>query len=174
MGAGQRRRWGGNPSLEIAGPIESGFDAAEGDKASTLRVAHALPTMTSSGIFAISAAAGFLAIAAFEGLLALGVPWGRAAWGGTHVRLPRRLRAASAVTVPIYAFAASIVLGRAGLWGGGSLDSLFEWGTWVLVGGMALGAVLNLASRSQWERYIMSPVALVLSLLCLGVSLASA
>ena len=130
--------------------------------------------VSSSEILAIAAATGFIAIAAFEGLLALGVPWGRAAWGGSHVRLPKRLRAASAITVPVYAFAAAVVLGRAGIWGRGPLDPVFQWGTWVLVGGMALGAILNLASRSRLERYVMTPVALVLSLLCLGVSLGSA
>jgi hypothetical protein len=130
--------------------------------------------MKAPEILSVAAAAGFLAIAAFEGLLALGVPWGRAAWGGSHLRLPPRLRAASAVTIPIYALAAFIVLGRAGFWGRGPLDPLFEWGTWGLVGAMGLGAILNLASRSKWERYIMSPVALGLSLLCLGLSIASA
>jgi hypothetical protein len=127
--------------------------------------------VVSAQVLAFAAASGFLAIMTFEILLAIGLPLGRAAWGGAHERLPRRLRMASAATVPVYLVAALIVLGRAGVWGRGALDGVYEWGTWVLVGAMALGAVLNLASRSKWERFIMSPLAAVLAVLCLGVSL---
>ena len=48
-----------------------------------------------------------------------------------------------------------------------------RWGTWVLFGLSALGALMNLASRSRLERLIWSPVSAVLAALCLIVALAS-
>jgi hypothetical protein len=46
------------------------------------------------------------------------------------------------------------------------------WGTWVLFGMLALGALMNLASSSRWERFLMSSIAAFLSLLYLIVALA--
>jgi hypothetical protein len=130
--------------------------------------------MDSSQVLGVAAAMGFLAIMTFQVLLALGSPLGRAAWGGAHVRLPTRLRAASAAAALVYVLAAVIVLGRAGYLGSGAFDGVFYWGTWVLVGAMGLGALLNAASSSKWERFLMAPIAFVLALLCLGVSLRAA
>src|SRR5688572_9506667 len=63
-------------------------------------------TMDSSQVLGVAAAMGFLAIMTFQVLLALGSPLGRAAWGGAHVRLPTRLRAASAAAALVYVLAA--------------------------------------------------------------------
>ena len=40
---------------------------------------------------------------------------------------------------------------------------LLRWGTWILIGVLATGAVLNLASPSGWERFLWGPVALILA-----------
>jgi hypothetical protein len=50
--------------------------------------------------------------------------------------------------------------------------SVATWGTWVLLGLLLLGTVMNLASRSRLERLIQAPVAAVLAILCLLVALA--
>lgn len=42
----------------------------------------------------------------------------------------------------------------------------------MLFGLLAVGALMNLASSSRWERFLMSPIAAVLSLMCLIVALA--
>ena len=127
--------------------------------------------MTSSlvRVAAIAAATGLSGTAVFQGLLALGVPWGRAAWGGAHARVPDRLRVASALSAGVLLIAAIAVLGRAGHWSGPS--TLFRWGTWALVGLLAFSAVGNFASGSRWERLLLGPVALTVSLLCLIVAL---
>ena len=65
---------------------------------------------------AVAAAIGLAVIAIFELLLALGVPWGRAAWGGSQEVLSPDLRMASAVAVVVWVGAALLVLGRAGYW----------------------------------------------------------
>ena len=119
---------------------------------------------------AVAAAVGFLVIAAFQLALALGAPLGRAAWGGTHVRLPTGLRIASAFAVGVWLLAALIVLGRAGFRVSPLPPAFVRPGTWILVGVSVLGALMNFASRSSWERFIWGPAALILSGLCLVVA----
>ncbi len=122
----------------------------------------------------IVAAAGFVLLAAFQVALALGAPWGPAAWGGAHEgRLPSRLRIASGVAALVWIAGAFVVLGRAGYDVSPLPFSATRWGTWVLSGLLAVGAVMNLASRSRWERLLWSPIAALLAVLCLVVALQS-
>jgi hypothetical protein len=121
---------------------------------------------------AILAAIGFVAIAIFQAALALGAPFGAAAWGGTHPgRVPSRLRVASAFACVLWLFAALLVLER----GGADFDVLppvlARWGTWAVVILLPIGALMNFASRSRWERFVWGPLALVLAVLCLIVAL---
>ena len=116
------------------------------------------------------AAVGLLAIACFQAALVLGAPLGRAAWGGTHVRLPPRLRVASAVAVGVWVLATLIVLGRAGFGVTPLPSGVVRWGTWVLVGMLLLGALMNFISPSRWERFLWGPLALILAGLCLVVA----
>lgn len=111
------------------------------------------------------AAAGFALIAGFQLLLALGAPLGRAAWGGKVDRIPRRLRTASAVAVVVWAVAAVITLGRAGVLDVPLPQGLLDVGTWALVVLAGLGALVNFASSSPWERFGWGPLALALALL---------
>lgn len=119
---------------------------------------------------AAAAAVGFLAIAAFQLVLAFGAPLGRAAWGGNHVQLPIGLRIASAFAVGVWVLATLIVLGRAGYQISAVPLAVARWGTWVLVGVLPLGALMNFLSKSNWERFLWGPVALILALLCLLVA----
>jgi hypothetical protein len=121
---------------------------------------------------AAMAAIGFVLVAGFQAALALGAPWGRAAWGGAHERLPDALRVASAFAAALWVIAALLVLARAGFDWSPIPFSVATWGTWVLVGMLVLGTLMNLASRSRLERLIQSPIAAVLSILCLVVALA--
>jgi len=120
---------------------------------------------------AIGATVGFLVIAAFQAALALGAPWGRAAWGGAHERLPGRLRVASAVAVAIWLLAALIVLQRAGSPVVPLPPPVAQWGAWVLVGLLPLGAIMNFASSSRWERFGWGPLAVILAVLCFIVAM---
>ena len=119
---------------------------------------------------AVAAAAGFFGLAAFQVALALGAPLGRAAWGGAHTHLPMGLRVASAFAVGVWLLAALIVLGRAGFGVSPLPLGFVRWGTWILVGVLPLGAVMNFASPSNWERFLWGPVALILAALCLAVA----
>jgi hypothetical protein len=120
---------------------------------------------------AVLAAAGFLVIATFQVALALGAPLGHAAWGGQEARLPTRFRIGSAVATVIWFLAALIVLGRAGFAVSPLPDLVERWGTWILVGLLPVGALLNFASSSRWERYLWGPLASILAVLTLVVAL---
>ena len=121
---------------------------------------------------AMAAAVSFLLIAGFQVALALGAPWGRAAWGGAHEgRLPRNLRIASGFAAVFWVAAALVILARAGYDFPPLPSGVARDGTWVLFGLSALGALMNLASRSKLERLIWSPVSALLAVLCLLVAL---
>jgi hypothetical protein len=119
---------------------------------------------------AAAAAAGFIGIAGFEAALALGAPLGNAAWGGANAHLSPGLRIASGVTVAVWLLAALVVLGRTGYQVSKIPFRVCRYGTWVLFGYMIVGTLTNLASRSNWERFLQAPIALVVAVLCLLVA----
>lgn len=115
---------------------------------------------------ALVTAIGLVIIAAFQLALALGVPWGRAAYGGSSATLAPELRVASAVATVVWLLAAAVVLGRAGYWGSARWSGSFPRAIWVVAVLLALGSVVNFASSSPWERFGWGPLALVLAILC--------
>jgi hypothetical protein len=121
-------------------------------------------------LVALIAAAGFVIIATFQAALALGAPFGEAAWGGRHVRLPGGLRAASAVAVGVWLLAAVVILARAGLEIVALPADVTTWGAWILVALLGVGAVVNFASSSRWERFGWGPLALFLAALSLWIA----
>lgn len=128
--------------------------------------------MTAVQLAAVLAAAGYLVIATFQLALAAGAPFGRASWGGAYEgQLPRNLRVASGAAMVIWLLGALIVLDRAGL---GPLE-LPDWvafaGAWVFALLSAVGALVNFASSSPYERFGWGPLAAVLSLLTVFVAL---
>jgi hypothetical protein len=107
-------------------------------------------------------AAGYGVVAVFQLLLTLGAPWGRATMGGYHAgTLPPGLRVVTLALVAFYVAAGYVVLRRAGQWGN-RFSRTVHAGTWALVVVLALGAFLNLASSSPWERFGWAPFALIL------------
>ena len=119
---------------------------------------------------AVAAAIGFLAIAVFQAALAFGAPLGRAAWGGARTHLPTRLRVASGVAVVFWLLAALAILARAGFDVSPLSGAVALWGTWILVVLLPIGALMNIASSSPWERFLWGPLALVLAILCFVVA----
>ena len=135
----------------------------------------AVERLRAGELAAVLAATGFVGVAFFEVALAVGAPWGHAAWGGEHAELSGVQRVGSAVAVIVWAAAAAIVLGRAGLWARGPrLTLVFRWGTWFLAAVSVLAALVNFASQSRWENFIFGPLALLLALLCTLVARAGA
>ncbi|MEU3168484.1 hypothetical protein [Streptosporangium sp. NPDC006930] len=120
--------------------------------------------------FAITGLILLVILAALQIALAAGVPLGRFAWGGRHDVLPRNLRIGSVVAVLIYVVFALFLLSKAGLV---SIigEPLLTIGMWVIVVYLALSSVLNLLSGSKFERSVMTPVALVMGVAFLVVTL---
>lgn len=122
-------------------------------------------------IVALAFVAVLALLVAFQVALAAGAPWGRLAWGGQHPDvLPTGYRVASAVSVLVYGFLALVALDLAGV-----VDpfpnSFSRVAMWVIFAVLALGVVMNAISRSRPERWVMTPVALVLAVLALLVAL---
>lgn len=120
---------------------------------------------------ALLATVGFVVLAAFQLALAVGVPWGKAAWGGKTSVLPSNLRVASGVSVVVWLFAALVVLDRASTPVVDLPDVLSAALTWVLVPVLVLGGLMNFLSSSPYERFGWAPVALAMALLTLVVAL---
>jgi hypothetical protein len=116
---------------------------------------------------AVAAAVLFGTLASFQAALAVGIPWGEAAWGGAHAELSVGMRIGSGVQVVLAIGFALIVLRRAGhrVWSPLPLRWL-PVATRILTGYMALGFLMNAASRSSIERAIWTPVGFSLAVLC--------
>jgi hypothetical protein len=67
----------------------------------------------------------------------------------------------------LWLFATLIVLARGGLATSSLPGSLARWGVWVLVGLLGVGALLNFASSSPWERFGWGPFTVVMLVLCI-------
>ena len=110
-------------------------------------------------------------LAVFQVLLALGRPLGEMAWGGRHRVLPRKLRRASVVAVPVLLWAAYILAARAHILPAILSPDWIRGFTWFFTGYFGLNVLANLASRSPKEKWIMGPLSLVLFLACLLTAL---
>jgi hypothetical protein len=113
-----------------------------------------------------AATIGFGSMLAFQVALAAGAPLGHAAWGGAHAHLSTAERVGSAISVAFYALAILVVRRRAA----GRVERRYSSATLGLVGILGLSALMNAASSSSWERYLLAPVALALAVLCAVVA----
>ncbi len=118
--------------------------------------------MTSQSV-AIVASIILGGVIGFQLLLAAGLPLGRGAWGGQFTVLPRKLRFSSLAAAGILAFAAWIVLTRAGFVGAEDESIIIRVATWIFVGFFVLNTLGNFVSKSPVERKIMTPVTLALA-----------
>ena len=130
--------------------------------------------MSVESVASILAAAGFLGIAAFQAALALGAPLGRAAWGGANRVIPPRLRRASGIAAVVWLLAAVLILARSHTIALPIPADVVTVGAWALVVLSSLGAAVNLASSSPWERFGWAPYAAALAVLALIVALGPA
>ncbi len=124
-------------------------------------------------IAAVAATIGFFGMMCFQLLLALGFPLGQVAWGGKYTKLHPRLRIASLFSAGIMAFASIFVLEKANVFSVLHSPKVVTFGIWVLAVFLGLNTIGNFVSRSKWEKRIMTPVSLILSLLCLAVAITS-
>jgi hypothetical protein len=148
---------------EGAAMVDDGSAEAEADRAGRTVAAAAFERRVDlAGVAAWIGTVLLGAVIVFQAALATGAPLGAGAWGGAHPgRLPAGLRAASAASAVVLAFAAWALLSRAGALGAdppgwtGAAVALFA-----LV--FALSTVGSLVSASRIERRLMTPVAMLL------------
>jgi hypothetical protein len=120
---------------------------------------------------AVVLAVGLLIVTAFQAALTFGAPLGAAALGGTNPgQLSDTVRFVTGFSAVVWLFAALLVLARGGYAFVPLPEAVLRVGAWVLVGLLGLGALMNFASSSPWERFGWGPFTLVL--LILGVVLA--
>jgi hypothetical protein len=120
---------------------------------------------------AVAAAGGFLVLVFFQVAIVFGAPFGAAAWGGENTgQLPSDLRVASAFSSAFWSLAALTVLARGRFTASPVPFSASRWGTWALVGILAIGTLMNLASSSAWERFGWAPLVLALTVTCVKLA----
>ena len=129
------------------------------------------PDMALARIFAILATLILSLVALLQVLLAAGAPLGRLAWGGEHRILPAKLRLGSVAAIPLLVLAAWAILARVDLVLPGTDVAVVPVGTWIFGGLFVLNTLGNLASKSQVERIVMTPLALILAACFIAVSL---
>ncbi len=120
-------------------------------------------------IAAIIAVVIFTVVSIIQLSLALGAPWGEVAWGGKYEgKLPKNLRIGSLITIIIFIFVSIVVLDRSEIF---SLFSFSDVGgiiVFVFAIFLALNTLGNIASRSKWEKMIMTPLSLT-ACICLFI-----
>lgn len=115
--------------------------------------------------------AGLLVVVAFQAALTLGAPLGFAAQGGANPgQLPVALRFVTGVGALVWLSAVLVVLARGGRGVVALPRPVVRVGAWVVVSLLGVGALLNLASSSPWERFGWGPF--TLAMLVLSVVLA--
>jgi hypothetical protein len=120
-------------------------------------------------------ACGVLAfLVAFQILLALGLPLGRAAWGGFHRVLPPKLRWASVAAVPILLVSGWVVLAGAGFAQPGPGSPTVRILLWVFCVYFVLNTIVNAFSKSPPERWLVTPLSTTLAVCCAVVANSSA
>jgi hypothetical protein len=110
-------------------------------------------------------------LAVFQLALVLGAPIGHFAWGGADRVLPRAKRIGSVISIVLYAMFAWVFLMKAELVPMVWPEIVVDVAAWVIAAYFAIGIPMNAISRSKPERYTMTPVVILLTVLSVIVAL---
>lgn len=113
-----------------------------------------------------------LGLTLFQSALIFGAPIGKFAWGGNNRILPRRLRIASFTSIMLYSTFALFIASKASLINIIDDERVLDIGMWVFTSYFFIGIIMNAISRSKPERNLMTPVATILAVSFLIVTLA--
>ena len=98
------------------------------------------------------------AVAVLYLLAAAGLPLGAFLMGGYHKILPARLRVAAGILCFVQHFAVFVLLRTGGVISAGMPFAVSRGFCFFFAVYLTLNVLLNLCSRSRWERLIMTPV----------------
>lgn len=118
---------------------------------------------------ALAACAILGVLAVFQFALIVGAPLGKYTQGGSHVVLPPVQRIICVISIVLYTAFALIILSKAGVID--TLENISHIGMWILAAFFFVGVFMNGISRSKPEQIIMTPVALILMLLCASLAI---
>lgn len=130
-----------------------------------------LSSMSVVRIAANTATVLFVVLIILQLLLAAGILPITMAWGGRQQTLTVPLRIASLAAAVILGFLGYVIRRRAGLVGGFPIPTTIIVLSWVTTAYMALNTVMNLASTSTGEKILFTPIAFLLTMSCLLVSI---
>lgn len=122
--------------------------------------------------FALIALFTLLGLALFQIALILGAPLGKFAWGGSNRVLPTRFRIASAISILLYILFALFACSKINIVSVITNQQLLNIGLWVFTLYFFIGIAMNAISRSKPERNLMTPIAAILAVSFLIVTLA--
>ncbi|MFS0870358.1 hypothetical protein [Paenibacillus xylanilyticus] len=112
-----------------------------------------------------------LIVILFQIALAAGMPWGEAAMGGKFPgKYPTSMRYACLLQITILVFIGLVVLSKSGLLLPG-WSAFTDTAIWIIVAYLVLGTILNLITRSVWERRIWAPVTILLLITSIIIAL---
>ena len=117
-------------------------------------------------IAAIIAVVLFTGMSVFQLLLALGLPYGRLAYDGKYEKLPSKMKIFSLIGIVIFVFASLSVLERAEIiiiFNNPMFVTVFVW---IIAVYLAFNTLINVISKSKWEKLIMTPISLTLAICC--------
>lgn len=110
-------------------------------------------------------------LAVFQLLLIAGKPLGEYAWGGQHKVLPKHLRIGSMVSILLYIVFVVLLVSKSGLVTIIPESAFLTTAMWIVTVYMTVGIMMNAISRSKKERLVMTPVAFMLAVVFLFVTL---
>lgn len=122
--------------------------------------------------FALLALVTLFGLTLFQITLIFGAPLGKFAWGGGNKVLSTRFRIASAVSIVLYMSFALFVCSKMNVIDVINNQQLLNIGLWVFTIYFFVGIGMNAISRSKPERNLMTPVAAILAVSFLVVTLA--
>lgn len=124
--------------------------------------------MTTVAVIALTTMLGLLGV--FQIALAAGAPLGKFAWGGEHIILPLNLRFGAVSALLRYVFIVFIALDRSGAVAV-LPDEFSFWVMWLIVAHLGVSVILNLLSKSKYEKMTLAPYNFVMGLLSLLIAL---
>ncbi|MHA2397553.1 MAG: hypothetical protein ACXADU_01520 [Promethearchaeota archaeon] len=124
-------------------------------------------------IAAIISAVLFIVLSIFQILLAIGLPLGRFAYGGKHETLPKNLRVTSIIAVGIFILGLISVLAQAEIFSVIPKSLVFLVIVWILAFYLTFNTLANLMSKSKPEKYVMTPISLILTICLFIIAISS-
>ena len=115
-------------------------------------------------MFSIVGAILFFAVAVMSVMVAWGLPYGEFTMGGQYKILPKKYRVMAIVSVVIQLFAIMIVLQAGGfiqLW---FSIKVTKYICLFFAVYLSLNTIMNLISKSKKERYVMTPLSLIIAI----------